>query len=113
MPRDTTHRRPEVPAEGYYKVRLVRRAHWYPARIERDDEAGIWRLTIGHSETSANADPWAIPEIEKVYFYGRVITELEYRYLLDLISWAQQHDADHAILTPRIARDPAKMKPVF
>lgn len=113
MPRDTTPRRPEVPAEGFYKVRLVRRAHWYPVRIEQNAETGDWFLTIGHAEVQGDTNPWAIPEMEKVYFYGHVIDEAEYRYLLDLITWAQENDPDHAILTPRIARDPAKMKPVF
>lgn len=120
MPRDTTPRRPDLPAPGYYKFRNTKGAHYVAARIVRSEPFyGGETATFWHVEIDGNGggpppvlEPWAYPDMERVYFYGVAIDEDEYNHLRALYRWAQRNDPDHPILSGKRMQK-RTMKPIF
>jgi len=114
MARDATPRDLETPQPGFYQVRLVRGGHPLPAQITHDAESDTWAIQIGDdTPTSVVGNPWDHPQMERVYYYGRAISEDEHAGLLRLIAWARANDPDHPILTPTIKRALINMPPLF
>lgn len=120
MARDTTPRQLDEPLPGFYRVRLAKGAHALGAEIRRieraiDDEQWIeWIVVIdGEPEMKASRAPWSNPMMERVYYYGTPIEEVEYRYLIELRAWALQYNADHPILHPRRAILPSHIPLTF
>ena len=91
------------PKPGFFKVRMVKGGSWVGAKIEygpgNDPETGEpldrsyqWYVEInGEPAGSPSPDPWLADGIERVWVYGKRITEEEFNYLIDDRAWAAEH----------------------
>lgn len=106
----TPSRRVWPPEPGYFRVRLVRGGWQVPAKIEIAD--GKWAVSIdGAYVEEPNADP-ALAGAGRVWHYGDIIPEDEYRWLLDLKDAARTLAPSHPCLHPRTPIDPNNLTPL-
>lgn len=96
----------DKPEPGYFRLRLVRRGPWVPARIWLDHPTDP--LTGGPLDRSVKllaeidgkpADIW------KVWHWGRPIHVTEYNYLRGVTEWALVHGQDAPEANPGVAVD--------
>jgi len=66
---------------GFFRIRLCRNGPYVAARIERTEHG--WKASIqGESCGFANPDPWASDGVSRIWHFGVMISEAEYRQLL-------------------------------
>jgi hypothetical protein len=73
-------RRSDTPEPGFYLLRLVKGGPWVGAEIRCQD--GQWRVMVDGDWQGPVADPWSLPNLERVHWGGRTTTESEVRYRL-------------------------------
>ncbi len=70
-------RRVDEPQPGYYRLRLVRKGPFVPAKVECSPSG--WRCSIaGMSTGFPLQDPWQVADLSKVCLFGTIITKTEY-----------------------------------
>lgn len=117
-------RRIDEPEPGYFKIRLVRKGPWVPARIRHEpipcpdtgqplDRSYLWHAEIaGIHHAPPDRDP-ARAGVFRIWLFGKRITEDEYRKLRDKKDQAERHDPQAPELTPEQPVDLGRMKPLF
>jgi hypothetical protein len=109
-PREIDDARP-----GYFKVRLVKRGPWMPARLERDctctvnggvdEEVHAWIDTCDrHQRLRGEIDGMTVA-VDRVWMWGEEITQAEHDYLVSSNEWDRENDATSPAARPREAID--------
>ena len=114
--------RADTPQPGFYKLRLVRNGPFVGAVIflpcpmvpvDPMIDPAEWCQPLDRSrfiQALVDGKPW---DPNKVWIFGRIITESEYRYLIDSATWDRTYQPDSPAATPRKAVDLAAMQPIF
>lgn len=97
-------RQSDTPRVGWYLLKLVRGGPWVAAEIVRDD-AEYWWVMIDGAWQGPALDPWALPAMETVHWYGRETTAEDVQFRIGLARWAAIYRPDHAAANPRKAID--------
>ena len=111
MPRVTELRSLEAPDPGYFRIRLVRAGPFVPAKITH--AGGLWCCTINGEERTRADNPWAVADMDRVWFYGQRIAESEYDYMLAMKLFAERHQPEHPSANPRKAIDLRLLPPLY
>jgi hypothetical protein len=109
-PREIDDARP-----GHFKVRLVKRGPWMPARLERDCACTVngggdqsvhpWTDTCDrHQYLRGEIDGMTV-DVDRVWLFGEEITEDEFNYLTSSVQWDRENDATSPAARPREAID--------
>lgn len=91
-------RRSDQPVSGHYLMRLVRGGPFVAAEIRCDD--GQWTCMVDGNWSGPSADPWLLPDLEKVHWFGRATTEAEAKFKIGLRRWAEIHAPSHPAANP-------------
>ena len=102
-------RRVDQPIPGLFKLRLVPKAHFYPASIAIEGEA--WRATLGKKQHAAHQDWTRAPFVSRIWLSGTPIEAAEYAFLLAILDHAAKHIPDHPILHPNEPIDINRLPP--
>lgn len=109
----TIPRRIDEIVPGYYRYRCVRGGPYMPAEVTLEDgmvyvveadrtlkvgiDARVYDdLVIGHVMDGTAFDS----PLVRVLWFGEPIDEAEYRHMLAMLIWAQEHHPDHPMLHP-------------
>jgi len=123
--RDFYHQHRELMVEGWWQVRLRKRAVWVPARtFWTDAEPGMpdnildrWPLPFLTAEIAGEmADPldvFGAPERREIMPNDGLSIEQEYAYLVATLRHAKTHLPDNPLANPKRAIDLRKMESLF
>lgn len=92
-------RQSDTPRPGFYMLRLVRGGPWVGAEIIQDVD-GQWTVMVDGVREGPSHNPWILPLLEKVHFYGRVTTESEVRFRVGAARWASIYAPSSAPANP-------------
>lgn len=107
--------RPDLPIEGYYRIRMVRGGPWVPVKIwfappadpdnpdELLDRSPRWQAT----RNGEACDVWTVWP----FCADKTITKDEYDYMLAHGEWARAHSPNHPSADPRRPVDLSKAPP--
>lgn len=102
----------DQPQPGLFKMRLVRRGPFVPAKIEKID--GKWTATInGAEQWPPSADPVAAAGVLRIWHGAAAITAQEYEYLIELKAWAEASAPEHPAANPTKPIDLSSLPPVY
>lgn len=104
-------RNPEVPEPGFYRLRLVRRGPYVPARIVLEE--GLWQVILNGAPSGKHEHPWAIAWMHKVWPYAETIMESDYDYMLAYAQWAEKHAPEDPAARPNEPIDVTTLPPPF
>jgi len=105
-PREIDDARP-----GHFKVRLVKRGPWMPARVERDCSCTIgggtheWKASCDRFQYLRGEIDGMTVAVDRVWLFGQEITGDEFNYLTASVQWDREHDATSPAARPREAID--------
>lgn len=107
------HRRVvDEPQPGFFRMRLVKRGPYVPAKIENVD--GKWSATInGKPQLPTHEDPMLASGVLDIWHSAKIIDEAEYKYLIGLKEWAERVKPDHPAANPYKPIDLKTLPPVF
>lgn len=112
------------PQPGYFKLRLVRKGPWLPARIRHEpmadpttgeplDRSYLWYAEIdGQLHAPPDRDP-ARAGVFRIWLFGKRITEEDYSKLRENKARAERVDPQAPELNPETPVDLGRMKPLF
>jgi hypothetical protein len=83
----TAPRVSDKPSPGHYLLRLVRGGPWVAAEISLGDDG--WTVMIDGAVDGPAHDPWSLPNMERVHFYGRPTTIEDAQYRIGRKRWAE------------------------
>ena len=92
-------RQSDKPEPGHYLMKLIRNGPWVAAQIVIEDDQ--WSVMIDGAWSGPSADPWLLPDMERVHWYGRPSTEAETKYRIGVKRWAEIHKPDHPAANPK------------
>jgi hypothetical protein len=100
------------PRPGCYLLRLVRGGPRVGAQIMQQSD-GMWMVMIDGEWQGPALDPWTLPMMERVHFYGRETTPEEAAFRVGVKRWAEIYRPNHPAANPRKPIDPGDMEVVF
>lgn len=90
----------DEPQEGYFRMKLVKRGPYVPARIQKD-ENGRWLATIdGKDQFPPHEDPILASGVLRIWHSATEIQFHEYDYLIQLGEYARAHAPDSPAANP-------------
>jgi len=92
-------------------MRLVRGGPWVGAAIWWTEADG-WSCMVDGETFGPSADPWAVPNLDRVHWGGRETTEAEVLYRLGLKQHATLYNPDHPAAKPNKPIDLDDYKPL-
>lgn len=112
------------PKPGFYLLRTVKGGPLVPARITyeptRDPETGepldrswYWRAEIAGKQLADPAIDFLEAKVDQVWWRGKPIGLAEFRYRMDSLAWARQHDEHAPEARPYEPIDLNSSPPVF
>lgn len=102
-------RQSDKPEPGHYLMKLVRNGPFVAAEIRCDD--GQWSVMIDGTWSGPSADPWLLPDLEKVHWFGRPSTEAETKYRIGVKRWSEIHAPASPAANPRSPINLDKLRP--
>lgn len=103
-------RRADQAVPGHYLLRLVKGGPWVAAQIVQHED-GTWSAMLDGVETGPAADPWSLPDLERIHWGGRESNPSETAYRLALKRFAVEQSPSHPAANPRRAIDPDQFIP--
>lgn len=102
-------RQSDKPEPGAYLLRLVRNGPWVAAQITLEN--GQWRAMVDGKWEGPTADPWLLPSLETIHWYGRPSTVAEIEFRIGVKRWAEIHQPNHPAASPRSPINLDRLKP--
>lgn len=90
------------PTPGWYLIRLVKNGPKVGAQLSYDPADG-WSAMIDGEREGPSRDPWMLPMVERIHFYGLPVTESEVEYRIGVKRWAAINKPGHPAANPRRA----------
>jgi hypothetical protein len=110
--RDTPARAIDRPEPGLFRLRLRRGGPWTACKITCAD--GLWQAWVNDiPQGPANADPWLVGFMERIWTGAQVIDAVEYAHLRRLHEWAIRHAQWHPAARPSEPYNPGTARPRF
>lgn len=116
-------RHPNDPQPGFFLTRLVKGGPLMPARIWRpcvctvnggeDGAEHDWQPTCDRNPPLAAEVNGQPHDVDRVWMSRDVITEAEYRYLMDTAAWDRANDPTAPMANPAQPINPLTVKPLF
>ena len=104
-------RQSDRPEPGHYLIRLARGGPFVGASIAFNDVNG-WSVMIDGEEQGPDPDPWQLPFMEKVHWFGRASTEAEVKFRIGLKRYQEIHKPDGIAANPRSPINANKYIPI-
>lgn len=105
----TIPRQSDTPKPGFYLLRLIRKGPWVGAQIVHDNDG--WRTMVDGTWSGPSNDPWLLPDMERIHYYGRESTASEVEYRIGKARWAAIYKPDAIEANPKRPIDLDKLIP--
>lgn len=93
-------RQSDTPKAGFYLLRLTRGGPWVGASIAFNEADG-WSAMINGVNQGPSKEPWLLPFVEQIHFYGRETNEAEVKYRIGFKRWAEIYDPTAPAANPK------------
>jgi len=104
-------RRVDQPEPGFFRIKLVKGGPPVAAAIVHDADG--WHAVIDGDRLPSAEDPWHAEGLARVWHYGLIIDEPEYRFMLARAAHARAHDPTHPTANPDQPINLADLPPLF
>lgn len=102
-------RQSDTPRPGHYILKLVRNGPWVGAQIVHAD--GQWQVMIDGTWQGPSADPWLLPNMERVHWYATETDEADVKYRIGLKRYSEIYRPDAPEANPTKPVDLNKLVP--
>ena len=104
-------RQSDKPRAGYYLIRLARGGPFVGASIAWHETDG-WTCMVDGECQGPSLDPWLLPFMETIHFYGKNSTSAEVKFKIGLKRFCEIYAPNEPAANPRKPINPDTFVPI-